>query len=246
MTAPNRDADIIAKTHNTSRFFVESRQISWVLLLMTCLWGVYSYLSMPQRKDPETQVRTAVAVTPWPGAQAEKIEQLVTSKIEAQVASNSKVTKIESISRGSLSIVYVELDEQIKETGKEFDDIRLRLDSIRDLPQGAGPITFIKDFGDTAALMLTVASPGANDVDIALRASSIRSAIQREREAAGQGHPTDRLTVVQCFPIGLSSRLLHERVAMIATDLKDVGWASDVRLIEGSGFVGRGLPVSLG
>ena len=41
----------------------------------------------------------------------------------------------------------------------EFRRHRLRLDAIRDLPEGAGPIQFIKDFGDTAALMLTVASP---------------------------------------------------------------------------------------
>ena len=34
-----------------------------------------------------------------------------------------------------------------------------KLDSIHDLPSGARPINFIKDFGDTAALMLTVASP---------------------------------------------------------------------------------------
>ncbi len=245
MTKPSHDTETIAKTRNTSRFFVESRQISWVLLLMTCIWGLYSYLSMPQRKDPETQVRTAVAVTPWPGAQAEKIEQLVTSKIEAQVASNSKVTKIESISRGSLSIVYVELDEQIKETGKEFDDIRLRLDSIRDLPEGAGPIHFIKDFGDTAALMLTVASPETNDIDIALRASAIRSAIQRQRKAAGQQHAAGRLSVVQCFPITISPKALHDRLAMMENDLKDVGWASDVRLLEGSGFVGLDFQTTL-
>ena len=30
------------------------------------------------------------------------------------------------------------------------------------LPQGAGPILYIKDFGDTSALMLTVASPPAD------------------------------------------------------------------------------------
>ena len=32
--------------------------------------------------------------------------------------------------------------------------------------RGVGPITFVKDFGSTAALMLTVASPRVSDVEI--------------------------------------------------------------------------------
>ncbi|MGA9996352.1 MAG: efflux RND transporter permease subunit, partial [Pyrinomonadaceae bacterium] len=159
MSHGKTDAELIQKTHNTSRFFVETRHIAWVLLIATCLWGAYGYLKMPQRKDPEVPVRVAVAITTWPGSSAEKIENLITKKIEAKMAENAKVEKIESISRTSVSIVYVTLDEEVKETAKEFDDIRLKLDSIRDLPNGAGPVNFIKDFGDTAALMLTVASP---------------------------------------------------------------------------------------
>lgn len=52
-----------------------------------------------------------------------------------------------------------ELDERIKDMPKEFDDIKLKLDAIHDLPDGARPIQFIKDFGDTAALMLTGRQP---------------------------------------------------------------------------------------
>ena len=124
------DDEIIKGTHNTARFFVETRHISWVLLIATCLWGIYGYFSMPQRKDPEVPVRVAVALTPWPGASAEKIENLVTKKIE-------------SISRTSISVVYLELDEKIKDSAKELDDIKLKLDSINDLPDNAGPINFI-------------------------------------------------------------------------------------------------------
>src|SRR5262245_53493001 len=159
MSHGKTDAEIINGTHNTARFFVEKRHVAWVLLIATCAWGIYGYFSMPQRKDPEVQVRTAVALVPWRGASAEKVEQLVTKKVEEQIAANSKVTKIESISRTGLAVVYVELDEKLKETGKELDDIKLKLDAIHDLPSGAGPINFIKDFGDTAALMLTVTSP---------------------------------------------------------------------------------------
>jgi len=79
---------------NISRFFVEHRHISWVMLIAVCVWGVFSYRSMPQRKDPDTPVKTAVAITVWPGASAEQIEQLVTRKVEEKVAQNSNVDKI--------------------------------------------------------------------------------------------------------------------------------------------------------
>src|ERR1044072_6532712 len=177
MSHGKTDHELIKGKHNTARFFVETRQVAWVLLILTCLWGVYGYLSMPQRKDPEVQVRTAAAVVPWPGSSAEKVEQLVTRKVEEQMAGNSKVTKIESISRTGLAVIYVELDQNLKETRTELDDIKLRLDGIRDPPSGAGRTTFIKDFTDTAALMLTVASPKVDDAEIAMRASAIKTAI---------------------------------------------------------------------
>src|SRR5689334_7584422 len=93
---------------NVSRFFVVQRHISWVMLIAVCVWGVYSYRSMPQRKDPDTPVKTAVAITTWPGASAEQIEQLVTKKVEEKIAQNANVEKIRSISRTNFSAVRSE------------------------------------------------------------------------------------------------------------------------------------------
>src|SRR5215813_3976716 len=186
MSHKKTDDEIIKKTHNTARFFVETRQISWVLLIGVLLWGAYSYFSMPQRKDPDIAVRQAVAITPWPGASADKVEQLVTKKVEEQMAANALVTKIESISRTSVSVVYLELDENSNQAdrSKQLDDVAFRLNSIANLPSGAGPINFIRDFGDTAALMLTVASPRANETDIAPCAAAVQHAIEKVRSEA--------------------------------------------------------------
>lgn len=236
MSHGKSDQELIKNKHNTARFFVETRQVAWVLLILTCLWGVYGYISMPQRKDPEVQVRTAVALVPWPGSSAEKVEQLVTKKVEEQMAANSKVTKIESISRTGLAVIYVELDENLKETGKEFDDIKLRLDGIHDLPNGAGPINFIKDFGDTAALMLTVASPKVDDADIALRAQAIKTAIEQER--ANAADKSQRFTLVLNTPVAIQPHLMRTPIEMFVAYAKEKNLASDLRVIQGDRFVG--------
>ncbi|HEU0174231.1 MAG TPA: efflux RND transporter permease subunit [Blastocatellia bacterium] len=250
MSQHRSDAEIINKTRNTSRYFVETRQISWVLLIATCLWGVFGYLSMPQRKDPEVQVRTAVALTPWRGASAEKVEQLITKKIETAMASNSKVTKVESLSRTGLSVVYLDLDENLNETGKELDDVKLKLDGIHDFPQGAGPINFIKDFGDTAALMLTVASPKASDLDIELRAKAIQPAIEQARSLVAaplKGEsPSNRAALIVCLPqsmIGGSLQMLRKHRDLFVEYLEEQNLLGDAQPLEGAGFIGADASV---
>src|SRR5262249_25060316 len=175
-------ARLVTETRqNTAKFFTETRQLSWVLLIVTLLWGAYAYYAMPKRKDPEVKVRKALAVCVWPGASAEEVEQQVTRKIEEKMAQNSRVETVDSISRSNVSVVYLALDEKVEDIGKGLDDVRLKLDGIRDLPEGAGPIEFVKDFGDTAALMLTVASPKANEVAIRAQAQDVEQAIARAR-----------------------------------------------------------------
>src|SRR5260370_27191653 len=168
MSHAKRDEEIIERKYNISRFFVEQRHISWVMLTAVCLWGFYSYRSMPQRKDPDTPVKSAVAITVWPGAKGEQIEQLVTRKVEEKIAQNARVEKIRSISRTSFSVVYVDLDENMpgSHAGKELDDIALKLGTVTGLPEGAGPVNFIKDFCATPALLLTVPRPNITNTEL--------------------------------------------------------------------------------
>src|SRR5262245_60427099 len=114
MSHGRSDNDIVQNERNTARYFVETRHVAWLLLIATCAWGIFGYLKMPQRKDPEFQVRVAVATIPWPGASAERVEQLISRRVEEQSAANSNVTKITSISRTGLSVVYFELDQSVK------------------------------------------------------------------------------------------------------------------------------------
>src|SRR3972149_11585086 len=155
MSHGTSDDHAIATTHNTARFFVEHRQIAWVLLAATVFWGVFAYYRMPKRKDPVFPARTAVAICVWPGVDAEKIEALVTRKIEQKITENSTVTKLQSIVRTSVTIVSFDIDDRIADTSAQFDDVKLRLSSLTDLPAGTQPIVFLKDFAETAALLLT-------------------------------------------------------------------------------------------
>src|SRR5262245_50737602 len=168
------DSETIPSHRSIARFFVENRQVSWVLLMGVIAWGIWAYAAMPKRKDPDIPVRQIAVVTPWPGQSAERVEQLVTRKVEERVAQNIRVTEITSTTRSGLSVVYAEVDETARiDTSKEFDDIKVKLDGLTDLPEGAGPIQFIKEFGETSALMLTVASPPASGPRLQLLSQQI-------------------------------------------------------------------------
>src|SRR5262245_27256784 len=202
------DAEIVRSTHNTARFFTENRHVSWALLVLTLGWGAFGYLRMPQRKDPDVPVRLAVAMCSWPGASAEKIELLVTRPIEEKMRENSNVERVDSVTRNGIAVVYVLMDEATKDRAKEFDDIQLKLDTIHGLPDGAGPIVFIKDFGDTITLMLTVASPPASGVEIALRGRDARQAIETVRATVPQALAKDRLSILYSFPRSIDQKLI--------------------------------------
>ena len=229
------DATLIAKTRNLARYFTEQRQVAWVALVGTMLWGVIGYMKMPQRKDPDIPVVTALVITPWPGMDAERIEDRVTRRIEAVVAENKNVETVRSVNRTNVSYVYVELKEGMTETGEIFDDIALRLNQIRDLPAGAGPIQFIKDFGSTAALMLTVASPRLEEVQVSLRADQVRAAIEQLRAKASPGN---RVSVVYNFPPSISAASVVRPAQLYLAQAEADGILRDARVLEGPQFVG--------
>lgn len=174
-------------TRNSARFFVEQRHIGWVLLVATLVWGVWAWHAMPQRKDPEIPVRAAAVLVAWPGAPAERVEERITRRVEEAVGGNKWVEKIESVSRTGLSVVTLHLHERVAQTDTVLDDIGFRLQEVGQLPDGAGPLTYIKDFGDTSTLMLTVASPRVSGVELDMRAVGVARAVRALRnDAAGE------------------------------------------------------------
>src|SRR5712671_142202 len=243
--AHRTDADIIEKTHNTARFFVEHRHIAWVLLIATALWGWYGYNSMPQRKDPDIPVRVAVALTPWPGVKAQEVEQLVTRPVEEKIAESSYIHPgtaadygIRSITLPGLSIIYVQLAENVTDTKKQFSDINLKLNALNDqLPQGAGPIAFQSDFGDTAALMLTIASPKANQLEINIRAEEIQSAIESVRAKRKRVEYHAPVAIVYSFPRSISPATMLDAVQLFDQQADEQNILHAPQMISGSGFV---------
>jgi multidrug efflux pump subunit AcrB len=238
------DAEIIATTHNTARYFTEHRQVALILLLATFVWGFFGYHNMPKRKDPNIPMRVASAQCPWPGATAEQVEQLITRPIENVVAMNSNLKPnspsdfgIRSLSFPGQAVVYIQLDDNVKDKQREFSDMNLKLNQLQ-LPYGAGPIQFNSNFGDTAALMLTVASPMVTPTEVALRSIAIRKAIEKTRSELPRNAPQPRVSVVSAFPLSVAPGEVRSNFQRIAEIAARNNTLKDLHFFQGPGYVG--------
>lgn len=129
--------------------------LSTTLLLMA--WGAITYFTIPRREDPEFTIRVCVISTQWPGAPAEKVEELITDKIEQQVISIEEVDHIRSTTVTGQSTIFVELDDRVPPAKIQavWDKVRNRVDTISMPEESIKP--FVNDeFGDTAVLVLAI------------------------------------------------------------------------------------------
>jgi multidrug efflux pump subunit AcrB len=244
--AHKSDQERIEQTRNVPRFFLEHPQVSWMLLAGVLIWGWFGYNSMPQRKDPDIPVRVAVASCSWPGATAQQVEQLLTRPMEDTVAQNKTIHAgtpadygVRSISLPGYSYVYIQLIDEVDSLKRQFSDINLKLNALNgQLPQGAGPITFQSDFGDTAALMLTVASPKADSVEIDLRSQSIQAAVRAARATKKNVQPEKPVTVIYPFPESISPRAIASAATLFERQATQAGILTNITQIQGTGFIG--------
>ncbi|NDY56459.1 efflux RND transporter permease subunit [Desulfovibrio sulfodismutans] len=237
MTMHSSDDARIAKTRNLARYFVENPHISAILLILVLVWGYFGLTGMPQRKDPYLAVRVAMVLCPWPGIDAERVELQVTRRLERSIAENTHVKRIQSTSRTGLSVITVELTEDIEETGEIFDDIDLRMRAVLDLPEGAGPVVFMKDFGDTAALMLTVASPPVSEVEADLRSREVVRVMGQLRGTAREGTAADRVSLAFVFSHSASPAMVRRQAESLAESLAKKGLFSDTQVYAGPNLV---------
>jgi multidrug efflux pump subunit AcrB len=85
------------------------RKITILFFVMAVFVGVFSFMSLNQRENPEIAVSVAVVQTIYPGASPEKVEQLVTKPLEEKINEMDNILSLTSTSAANVSIITVEL-----------------------------------------------------------------------------------------------------------------------------------------
>lgn len=148
-----------------SALFDDARLLATILALLVVA-GVTSMFTIVRQEDPTITNGIAVITTPFPGASAERVEALVTEKLEAELRTLTEIQTLSSISANGVAVVTVEIDENITGDAVEpvFSKIRDAIaDAQSELPAGALPSQFDDDrfgaFTRIEALVWTAESP---------------------------------------------------------------------------------------
>ncbi|MEM9769235.1 MAG: efflux RND transporter permease subunit, partial [Cyanobacteria bacterium P01_D01_bin.71] len=88
--------------------FFFTRQIFAILLcFLLFMGGLMGYFSMVKEGDPDIKIARALITTPWPGTDAETIENQVTDKIEEEIKSLQGLDDFTSATFNSFSLINV-------------------------------------------------------------------------------------------------------------------------------------------
>ncbi len=120
-------------------------------------WGIYSALTMPRREDPEFTLKICVVTSRWPGASAEKMEELVTDPLEEAIDGMEEVRLIRSTSSSENSVIFVELEEWLPEPkiNDAWDRVRARVKNVQ-MPDPAVTPIVNDEFADTSVILFAV------------------------------------------------------------------------------------------
>jgi multidrug efflux pump subunit AcrB len=120
--------------------------------------GVSALRSLPRQEDPRIVNRNPLVVTEFPGASAQRVETLITEKIEDALQEIEEIKELESTSRSGVSVIAIELQAMIgaDENGEVFSEIRDKLaQAERAFPAGATE-PFFDDKRDPVAFTLII------------------------------------------------------------------------------------------
>jgi multidrug efflux pump subunit AcrB len=132
-----------------------------VCVVLLALIGIAQYSSHPSQEDPDFTIREAVITTQFPGMSPERIEDLITRKVEEQARKLPEAKHILSSSRAGVSVVHVQVYDRYFDLQPIWADLRNRMEDLKlDLPKGAVGPYVNDDFGRVAVATIAITGDG--------------------------------------------------------------------------------------
>ena len=137
---------------------IKKRKVTISIMILSIFFGLVSYYSIPKQESPDVTPPVAVLTCVYPGASAEDVETMVTSKIEESLKTVPSYDYSYSDSSSNFSMVVLWL-ENSADPEKSWDYLRNEITNIqKDLPSEAFDIEINTDVADTSGIFLSVSS----------------------------------------------------------------------------------------
>lgn len=152
-----------------ARFSIEYPIYTWIFMLFAIFGGAVGYLSVGKLEDPTFTLKSALVITPYPGASASEVATEISEVLEAEIQQMDEVKTVTSRNTQGSSVIEVEVEDQYggDELPQIWDDLRDRVaDARAALPAGALPSIVNDDFGEVFGILYAVSAPGFSDAEI--------------------------------------------------------------------------------
>ena len=173
---------------NITKISIENNRVTILMIVVITILGLVGYTQLSRDAMPPFTIRVCQVVTNFPGASPERVEKLVTDKIEKVVQEIPELKTVTSESRTGISILKVELkpDVQQDELQAVWDKIRRKLNDIKsELPENIyGPNVKDDAVGVTYGIQLGLESDGYSYAEMKVYAEKVRDDLIKLEEAA--------------------------------------------------------------
>lgn len=149
------------------RSFVKNGRLMSLAIVLLIVSGLGALSTMPRMEDPRMINRNASVLTLLPGASAERIEVLITEKIEQKLRKISEIKIITSVSRPGISSVKLELNDEVTDSLPIWSRVR---DLINDVAPQFPPNTLApileddRSYAFTQLISLNWQDDGSSDI----------------------------------------------------------------------------------
>lgn len=106
-----------------SNLYYRNPRLLVLTLFVIIVAGLSAFSLLPRLEDPEITQRWAIVVTPFPGADPERVDALVSKKIEEELLKLSEIKTTKVSSRAGISVINVILED----SAENIDDVWARI-----------------------------------------------------------------------------------------------------------------------
>lgn len=212
---------------NITRLAIQNNRTTLVFLIVLVLLGLQAYQSIPRAYDPGFIIRAAQVITYFPGGSPERVEQLISDRIEKVVQEIPELDFVSSESRTGVSIVTVNIKESYTDMRPIWDNLRRKVDKVKeDMPEGVIGPTVNDEFGDVFGIVMALTGEGYSYSELKEVAESARDELLHIDDAAKVEihgiqderifveYDNARLAELNLSPLQLSQMLDKQNVVM--------------------------------
>ncbi|MCF6170279.1 MAG: efflux RND transporter permease subunit [Bacteroidales bacterium] len=107
-----------------STWAINNKNTVYLIIAVTIVFGLYSYVSLPKELFPEINIPTVMVQTIYPGNPPADIENLISRPLEKEVESVKGIKELTSVSGQDASTLFIEFQTNV--------DIKTALQDVKD------------------------------------------------------------------------------------------------------------------